>query len=131
MSKTNEEVGFASALRAGDAVEADVRDAAWQAYLAEDEVSAAIDAAIRAAVALTVHRWDAVRERVLMRHARRPDGHCVMCRWSDGSLVRHPCPDYLDAQSAALSAIGTAGGGQPNASDLQPDTTRVDRLPEE
>jgi hypothetical protein len=35
--------------------------------------------------------------RIKERHARRPDGHCVMCRWPDGSLAAWPCPDWLDA----------------------------------
>lgn len=78
----------------------DVRDAAWQAYMAEDSVGEAIDAAIRVAVERTLHRSKATRARVMERHARRPDGHCVMCRWPDGSLVEWPCPDQLDARQA-------------------------------
>jgi hypothetical protein len=36
-------------------------------------------------------------ERIKERHARRPDGRCVVCRWPDGSLAAWPCPDWLDA----------------------------------
>jgi hypothetical protein len=108
---------------ADQTVPADVRDAAWQAYLAEDAVTAAIDAAIRVTFGRTVARSSDARERILARHARRPDGKCVMCRWADGSVAQWPCPDYLDAQllvpSSGDFAAGVAAGRAQAAADIR------------
>lgn len=86
----------------------DVRDAAWQAYLSEDTVTGAIDAAIRATYEAVTARSTDARDRILTRHAKRPDGKCVMCRWADGSVAEWPCPDYLDAQALADPAVRDA-----------------------
>lgn len=97
---------------------AGVRDAAWHAYLAEDTVTAAIDAAVTTTYAAMVNRSSEARDRILARHAGRPDDKCVMCRWADGSVAASPCPDYLDAQ-ALVPADGIAAGRAQAAADIR------------
>jgi hypothetical protein len=103
-------------------IPSDVRDAAWQAYLAEDTVSGAIDAAVRVAVEQVAQRSVEARTRIMERHARRPDGKCVMCRWADGSVAAWPCPDYVDAEQLVSSdafADGVAAGRAQAATDIR------------
>lgn len=152
MSK-NEEVGFASALRAGvedfrcmDAEPhpphvAGIGDCPGFAH--RDCAEAAAYAVLSAPRELGDEGWEALearavaagwdREMIRLRRRREDFTRATIEAAYQYGLQRaaRAARELGSTEPTDVStAVGT-GGGQPNASDLQTDTTRVDRLPEE